>query len=111
MRVASLTFLGRDIRYHHPGHFRIKPTNAIAANDKVGQIEDMPLDENATRRDQPWAHLVVEREQPAESQILPSRRQDLSPWREALVRAPAMADSRAQPNRRPADPSRCHSAI
>ena len=40
--LGSLTF---NPRHHHPRHFRIKPTNAIAANNKIRGIENMPLDE------------------------------------------------------------------
>jgi hypothetical protein len=37
-------FLRRYPRHHHPRHFRVKPANAVAANDKVGRVEHMPLD-------------------------------------------------------------------
>jgi hypothetical protein len=31
--------------HHHPRHFRIKPANVVAANDKVRGVENMRLDE------------------------------------------------------------------
>jgi hypothetical protein len=34
-------FLLRHFRPDHPRHLRIKPTNAVAANDKVGRVENV----------------------------------------------------------------------
>jgi predicted phage terminase large subunit-like protein len=34
----------RNLRHHHPRHFRIKPANAVAANDEIGWIENMTSD-------------------------------------------------------------------
>jgi hypothetical protein len=38
-------FLRRHLRDHHPRHFRIESANTVAANDKIGWIEDIPLNE------------------------------------------------------------------
>jgi hypothetical protein len=38
-------FLCRNLRDDYSSHFRIKPTNAVSANDKVGRIEDLAFDE------------------------------------------------------------------
>jgi hypothetical protein len=38
-------FLVRHLRHDQPRHFRIKPANAVAANDKVGRVENVALDE------------------------------------------------------------------
>ena len=35
----------RNLRHHHPRHFRIEPANAVGANDKIGRIENVALDE------------------------------------------------------------------
>jgi hypothetical protein len=42
--VGVEDFLRRHFRHDHPRHFRIKPANAVAANDKVGRVEHMPHD-------------------------------------------------------------------
>jgi putative transposase len=36
-------FLRRHFRHHNPRHFRTKPADAVAANDKVRWIENMSL--------------------------------------------------------------------
>jgi hypothetical protein len=42
-RVVHL--LCQNLRHDHARHFRIKPANAVAADDKVRRIEDMAFDE------------------------------------------------------------------
>jgi hypothetical protein len=37
--------LPRNLRHYHPRHFRTKPANTVSANDKIGWIENMALDE------------------------------------------------------------------
>ena len=44
-RSALRIFLSRHLRHHQPRHFLIQPANAVAANDEVGRIENVPLDE------------------------------------------------------------------
>ena len=41
-----IDFLCRNLRHHHS---RIKPTNAVAGNNKVGRVENMTFDENEHR--------------------------------------------------------------
>jgi hypothetical protein len=41
----AVEFLCRNSRHHHPRHFRIKPADAVGANDKVGRVENMALNE------------------------------------------------------------------
>jgi hypothetical protein len=38
-------FLCRNLYHHHPCNLRIKPANAIRSDDKIGGIENVPLDE------------------------------------------------------------------
>jgi hypothetical protein len=38
-------FLCRNLYHHHPCNLRIESANPVAANDKVGRIENMALDE------------------------------------------------------------------
>jgi hypothetical protein len=44
-RSTSKDFLCRNLRHHHPRHFRIEPAHAVCANNKIGRIENMTLDE------------------------------------------------------------------
>ena len=43
-RSAS-KILCRNLCHDHPRHLRIKPANAIGANDKIRRIENLALDE------------------------------------------------------------------
>ena len=38
-------FLCRNLRHDRPRHFWIKPANTVGANDKIGWIENVTLDE------------------------------------------------------------------
>jgi hypothetical protein len=44
-RSVLENFLCSHLGHHDPRHFGIEPANAIDANDKVGWIENLPLDE------------------------------------------------------------------
>jgi hypothetical protein len=41
---SSCSFLRRNLRHDHSRYLRIKPANAVGANDKVGRVEHMPFD-------------------------------------------------------------------
>jgi hypothetical protein len=71
-------FLCGRSRHDHARHFRIEPTDAISANDKVATIEDMSLDEiqhSATRGRFRLHHVELEgggaAPSPARSSITP----------------------------------------
>ena len=38
-------FLCRNLYHHHPCNLRIESANPVAANDKVGRVENMTFDE------------------------------------------------------------------
>jgi hypothetical protein len=48
-------FLGRHLRHHQSCHFRIEPTNAVVANDKISWIENVAFDEIKHRSINPWS--------------------------------------------------------
>src|SRR5271169_3970324 len=43
--VGVEDFLQRPLSHHHPRHLWIKPTNTVAADHKVGRVENLALDE------------------------------------------------------------------
>jgi hypothetical protein len=43
--VGVEDFLCRNLRHDYPRHFWIKPANTVGANDKIGWIENVSLDE------------------------------------------------------------------
>jgi hypothetical protein len=48
LKADSGGLLRRQLCHHHPRHFwvePVEPTNAIGANDKVGGVENVALDE------------------------------------------------------------------
>jgi hypothetical protein len=44
-RLGRWKLLCRNSRHDHPRHFRIKPTNSVAPDDKIGWIENVAFDE------------------------------------------------------------------
>jgi len=53
--VGIEDFLRRNLRHDHPRHFWIKPANTVGANDKIGRIENVPLDEIEHRAIDLWS--------------------------------------------------------
>jgi hypothetical protein len=53
--LASLSFLRRNLRHQHARHFRIKPTNAVAANDQKSAGSKHGPSQNPAPHDRPSA--------------------------------------------------------
>jgi hypothetical protein len=57
--IPAVEFLRRRPRNHRPRHFGVKPANAVCANNKIGWIENVFLDEIQHRSIDPrslWLH-------------------------------------------------------
>jgi hypothetical protein len=57
--VGVEDFLCGNLRHHHPRQFRIEPTNAVGANDKISWIENVTFNEIKNRSINPrslWLH-------------------------------------------------------